>query len=157
MQNVNKKGNLESPSIVVGLFVLAFGIIISFMILDAGDDAFVDDPTASGLLNNANTMLSRIGNNGFAMAAFALILFNMVGAFLLVTHPIFVIIDIMFMPFSIYLAAIISNAYEASIETLTVAANFGVMNFVMGNLVIIIVVADIITAIVAYSLFKDNF
>ncbi len=152
---MNKRGNIDSPNILVILFVSAFMIMATFLAVSSAAPAFADDAIANGLVNNIQIMLTRIGNNGFAMAAFALILFNMIGAFFIFTHPIFVIIDIIFMPFSIFVAAIISNAYEASLETLAVASSFGVMNFIMTNLPLIIVFADILTAILAYALFKD--
>jgi hypothetical protein len=153
-----KKGNLDSIVILSSLFLLAVGLIVTAIIFGTASPAFSADSTASALLGNANTMLSRIGNTGFLFAAIALIIFNLIGAYLLVTSPIFVIIDIVLMPITIYIAAVISNSYESSLTTLTVvnpSALFPVLNFIMLHLPTIIIVADIITAIAAYAYTKD--
>lgn len=158
MRNMNKRGNIDSATILVLLFMLSAGIMVAFIILSSGAAGFTNAGSnqSISLLNNAQTMLVRMGNNGFAFMAFGLILFNMLGAFLLFTHPIFVIIDILFMPFSIMIGAILSNAYESSLYTLSVASNFTVMNFIMLHLPTIIVVVDIFTAILAYALVKNR-
>ena len=61
-------------------------------------------------------------------------------------------------PISILVAASMSNAYEASISTLTimnVPATFPIMNFFMLHLPGTIIICDILCAIAAYALVKN--
>jgi len=155
----SKKGNLDSFVILIYMFMFTIGIIVAFIIISKGLSitTFINDPTANSLLTNTNTMILKIGNVGFMFGLIALIIFNFVGAFLLVTHPIFVMIDIILMPITIYVAAIMSNIYETSLAATfaTEVASFPVMNFLMLNLPLVIVIADILIAIGAYALIKD--
>lgn len=153
---MNKKGNIDNIAIMVSLFVLAIGVIVGYTIVNSASGAFAGDPLANNLVTNSQTMFVRLGNSGFAFGAFGLFLFNMIGAFLLFTHPIFVIIDILFMPLSILIGALLSNAYETSLATLPNAGNFVVMNFMMQNLPYEIIVIDILVAILAYALVKNR-
>ena len=151
----NKKGNLDTMTIPILLLVLAVGVFAFYYIIDSATAAFAGDATASNLMSNTKTMFLRIGNSSFVMMAFALILFNLISSFLMITHPVFMIIDIILLPLSVMIATIISNAYEASLYTLSIATQFPVMNFFMLHLPTIIVIVDVMCAIAAYALVKQ--
>ena len=154
---MNRKGNMDSFTIITGLFVISaavIGLLYAFQeVVTSG--AFASSSDATGLINNGATMLTNIGNEGFAFIAIGLILFNIIASFLLLTHPIFAIIDLFLFPITWWVAAIMSNAYESSLYTISSAAGLDVMNFIMLNLVTIMVVADIVTAIVTYATVKE--
>lgn len=156
MLKFNKRANLDTMLIPALLFVIAIGIYISYTILDSGFTAFSSDATANSLLTNGKTMMERIGNNGFFFIAAALIIFNMLGAFLLITHPIFVLIDLFLMPFSLIVAVVMSNAWETSMHNVAViTGTFPVMDFAMLHLVWIVLIADALAAIAGYAFFKQ--
>lgn len=142
-------------SIPVLLIILSYTIFAGYLIITSTGDSFNDSTEASNLLYNAKLMFSRIGNSSFLFIAIALILFNLVGSFLAISHHIFMIIDIILLPLSVMVAAVMSNAYEASLYTMTQASAFPVMNFVMLHLPVIIVVSSILSAIAAYALVKQ--
>jgi hypothetical protein len=152
---LGKKANMDNLTIPAMLFLIATVIVIGWMILDAGLTAFSTDATANSLLNNGKTMFLRLGGSTFVYIAMALIIFNMFGAFLMITHPIFVIVDLFLMPFSVIIGVVMSNAYESSIYLMSATANFPIMNFIMLHLPVIIIVADILCAIAAYAFVKQ--
>jgi len=152
---MNKKGNMDNMMIPFMLFAIAVTIFVGYKILDAGGDAFAGYGASTALIDNGQTMLNRIGNNGFFFIAFALILFNMFGAFLLITHPIFVVIDLFLMPFSVIIAVVMSNAWESSLHLWPEASIYIVADYLMMHLPIVIIVADILCAIAAYAFVKQ--
>lgn len=153
---MNKKANMDTLLIPAMLFFIGIGIFVAWTVISSGLAAFSTDASATSLLNNGQTMMSRIGNTGFAMAAIALVLFNVIGAFLLLTHPIFVIIDVILLPFSALIAVVMSNAWETSMHTMTaIVTNFPVMDAIMMNLIWVIFVCDILAAIAGYAFIKQ--
>lgn len=154
---MNKKANLDSPTAVIQIFVMGVAIIIVGLIIAVGITAFGSNVNALNLLTNAQTMFFRMGNSGFIFMALALIIFNMIGAFFLPTHPIFVVIDLIFIPISVWITAIVSNAWESTMAPMATAQGFVIMNYIFSNLVIIILAADILTAIVSYAIIKNGY
>jgi hypothetical protein len=153
---MNKKANMDGLMIPMLLFFIGVGIYVGYLIISSGLTAFSGDATANSLLINGQTMMTRIGNNGFFFIAVALILFNVIGAFLLLTHPIFVIIDIILLPFSAIVAAVMSNAWEASMHLIpTITTAFPIMDAIMMNLMWVMLVADVFAAIAGYAFIKQ--
>lgn len=150
-----KKGNMDDMFIPVSLLIVAVVIFAGYMILNSSQSAFTGYGSSYNLITNGKTMFTRLGNVSFTFIAVALILFNIIGAFLLVTHPVFMIIDIILLPLSVMVSAAISNAYEGSLYTMTEASNFAIMNFTMLNLPLLIVVTSILSAVCAYALVKQ--
>jgi len=152
---MDKRGSLDDMSIPVMLIMICFSIFAAYMIISSTGTAFDSSSTAGQLIANAKLMFSRVGNTSFIFIVVALILFNLIGAFLLLTHPVFLIVDIILLPISVMIASVMSNAYEASLYTMSIASKFPVMNFVMLHLPTIIVVSSILSAIAAYALVKQ--
>lgn len=152
---MNTKGNLDDLSMPIVLLSAAVSIIAAYLILSSVGTSFSSSTEANNLITAGKLMISRVGNSSFIFIAVALILFNVIGAFLLLTHPVFMIVDIILLPLSVMIAAIISNAYEASLYTLSVSSAFPVMNFIMLHLPVLIVVSSIFSGIAAYALVKQ--
>jgi len=157
MQKLNKKANMDSPTIGIGIFMIGIALIVAALIISTGLTAFSGTTGSTDLLDKSQQMFLNMGNTGFMFIVIALIVFNIFASFFLPTHPIFVVIDIVFIPISIWVAAIISNAWESTMATMAATAGFTVMNYVMANLVMIIVCTDIITAIVSYAIIKNAY
>lgn len=159
LKDFRKKGNLDTPTLIVSLFTMVLIIFSLYMIVSAisSSGSFnTAGGTASSLIGNTQTMLTRLGNTGFMFAAMGLILFSVIGSFLLVTHPIFLLLDVFLLPIMVIISSALSNGYEASLYTLAAASNFQVINFFFLNLPIIIIAVDILTALAAYALIKHG-
>lgn len=154
---MNKKGDLENLFGMIMLFGLAASIFVGYFVLDAAHPAFADTPDANSLVGNAETMLSRLGGIGFIFILTAVILTNVIGAYFLLTSPIFLVIDIILFPISIWICSILSNSYESSIGTFSIMTTaLPGINFVMLNLPYIIVGIDVLVAIAKYALVKTR-
>jgi len=152
---MNKKGNLDSFTIITGAFIIAGVVIALLYAYQQVAGAFSSSNDATLVINSGTSFLTNVGNSGFAFIVFGLILINIIASYLLVTHPIFAIIDFFVFPITWWVSAIMSNAYESSLYTIPSASALPLMNFIMLNLMTIIIATDIITAIVTYAVVKE--
>jgi hypothetical protein len=153
--NLNKKGNLDTFTLITGLFVIGTIIVVLLYAYSQVGDSFSSSPEATNIITGGTSFLQNLGNEGFAFITIGLILFNIIASYLLVTHPIFAIFDFILFPITWWFAAIMSNAWESTMYTFSSASSVPVMNYIMLNLLTIIVVTDIITSIVTYAIQKE--
>jgi len=154
---VNKSGSLlDGMQIIIILFAMAFIIIMSFFVLNEFKEKSGDrlDNTASqyALLQGENTLLGFDGL--FVFILIGLILATIIGAYFINTNPIIFWVSIILLFIFITISGILSNVFEQVVadDVLNAsAANYPAINYVMGNIPIVILVIFALTAIALWA------
>ena len=114
----NKRGQsvLDVLYIIVGLFIIALGVLIFYKIYDDMNSFIQDDPDLSaeakaasggGFANYPTYM-----DNAFVLLLGLLWVSLIVTSFLLDTHPVFFIITVILLVFVFIVAMVLANTYQ---------------------------------------------
>jgi len=156
----NKKANIvmEGATIIIVLFVLAIIAIVGFTIFD---DLNTEIQADSEMSNTSKVYADEL-HTEYPSLFDGIFIFMLVGfwiaaiifAFLVDTHPIFLVISIILIIFILAASAYISNTYGEIIGDDAFAAsanNFPMSNFVMLHLLetILVIVISIVIALFA--------
>jgi len=93
-------------------------------------------------------------NNMFPLLLVGLLLFVIVSAFFIDSHPVFFFVSLILLMVLVTLGAVFSNLYQSIIETpefAADAADFGIMNLFMEKLTWIILIIFVIAAIILFA------
>ena len=111
---------------------------------------------AINAVENIGTVLIQ---RGFFFVFMGLIIGTMISAFFIDSHPIFLFLYIIFLAVSIMLSVYLGNAYE-NLTELTIFANISatqtLINFVMNNIVVIMVAVGSLSIIIVFSKFSSG-
>lgn len=157
---VSSKGQvaLDILILVVILFVLAISWVIGNKVLgDLNTDIQASDDLsdeAKAMSNNVTTQYPSYMDNAFV---FFLVLFwvlLLVSSFMIDTHPIFFIASVILLFVTFMVGMVLSNTYEEirSDSDLASSANdFPKMNWVMDNILLVLIVIGVTTTIALYA------
>lgn len=161
----NKKGNLQDMFWVVAMILgwaIFFTIIyyvwtqISPELSGSLTGAVPEGETSFNVTSFGDTTKSTIGtyNNLFPLLLVGLLIFLMVSAFFIDTHPVFFFVSLLLLMVLITLGAAFSNMYQSIIEApefATTAADFGIMNLFMEKMTWIILIIFVIVAVILFA------
>lgn len=144
----------------ISLLVLGIGILVASVVMDSVQTSLnplvpaVSQDVLTQGVNAINTF-----NYGFVIIMFGLGIGGVIFAWLVPTHPIFIILSIMMLLISVIILPVLSNAFESFATNASMApatANFPLMMYLMSNLPAIEIVFGILTIIVMYTRWKDS-
>jgi hypothetical protein len=157
-----KKGDLSDTLIFV-ISVFVFGIMMFILM-------FITPQIADGLrtagLNNTAAMTNAIDsidtftsiiNYGTFFVMCGLLMSILITSFLVRTHPVFLVMYLLFMPASIIIAVYLGNYYNTIATTAIFASVYSqasMINLFFANLVKITLVANIASIIIVFSKFS---
>ena len=137
---MNKKGSLlDSFQIILVLFAFAIITIISLYVLDRfeeGTTEMFDSDVANYAISQGQATLLNF-DNLFVFILIGLLIATMVGAYFIQTNPIIFWVSLLLLLVFLTVAAIFTNVFEeitATPELASTAANFEIINLVMGHL-----------------------
>jgi hypothetical protein len=145
----------------IALVLLAIGILVASVVMNAVqttlgptlNNAVATEALAQGV-NAVNTF-----NYGFIVIFFGLAAGSLIFAYLIPTHPIFIILSIIMLMVSVVVLPILSNAFESFASDSSMAgaaASFPVMTFFMGNMTTILIALGFLTVIVMYTRWNSS-
>lgn len=137
---MNKNGSLlDSFQIILVLFAFAIITIISLYVLDRfeeGTTEMFDSDVATYAISQGQATLLNF-DNLFVFILIGLLIATMVGAYFIQTNPIIFWVSLLLLLVFLTVAAIFTNVFEeitATPELASTAANFEIINLVMGHL-----------------------
>lgn len=158
----SKRGNafFDSLTIVIVLVVMGFIAMIGLNVLTE----FNDDAQTSDLNNMTKEKLDTLTTNypsfmdyAFLTALILLWIVAIVASFLIDSHPVFFIITILLIGFVLLLAGVLSNAFgELSSEADLDSSSFPITNWVIQNLVLIVLFVGLSVGIALYGKTRLN-
>jgi len=156
----NKKGDItDSLAFLVTIFIFGIGFFILAWIIPQitnGLNLANLNNTAEG--TNAINKLSDFGTNGIQKGFFwlfiGLCIAELISAFYLDSHPIWLFLYIIFLGVTIILAAYLGNAYEQMIN-LSAFSGFsqGYITIIMQNIIKIVIGVSALSFIIIFSKF----
>lgn len=155
-----KKGNVVLDSGMVIFMLVVFGLIgiISYITFEDLSDDISSDPDISDMAKgNISALKDRTPatlDGVFALAFGLFWLMVIAASFMIDSHPIFFIISIVLLFGILFASAYLSNAYEEFAddeEMRSAVAEFPITNFILGNLLIVMLVIGGSIAIVLFA------
>ena len=154
---MNKKASLlDSFQIVLVLFAFAIITIISLFVIDKfeedASDMFTAEEATYAIDQGQATLLNF--DNLFVFILIGLLIATIIGAYFIQTNPIIFWISLMLLLEFLTIAAIFTNVFEeitATEELASTAANFTIINLVMGHLPLTLLVIFSIISIALYA------
>lgn len=161
----NKKANLQDPFWVIAMILgwAIFFIILYFVWEQIRPDftSTLDETIGQGeesfnvtKLTDKTKSTIRMYNNLFPLILTGLVVFLIISAFFINSHPVFFFISLLLLMTLITLGVAFSNMYQRIIEDSNFAASaadFGIMNLFMEKLTWIILIIFVITAIILFA------
>lgn len=162
----SRKGNavLDTLVIVVFLFAMAFGGVISYSTFDPLNSEIQNDTTSNNYTKNASgqlfTKFPTLYDNLFLMAYGLLIIGVIVSVFYLDTHPIFFAISVILLIVTFSVTALLANAYDdyitADASLAIYASSFPFMTWIMTHLLELSIAIGFIILIGLYVKLKGG-
>lgn len=159
----NKKGDVTDPIIIL---IILFFLAVSFIVGIYINTKIQNDVIGNTALNQSsaysaiNTSFNSVNLNGvqnaFVMIFAVLIIFTIGSAFLFRVHPVFMFMYIFFLGFTIIAAVFIGNTYDKlkqNDELASVIAQQPKIDYIMDNLVKIIMVIGGLSMLIVFSKF----
>ena len=159
---LNRKGEITDVMIfLITIFILAIGLFFMIFIIP-----YISGGLATSGLNNslegAAAIQSLTGftatvDNGFLMLFVGLIISVLITSFLVRTHPIFIILYILFMVLTIIISFYLGNAYYDMVQNpilSTALVNSNYINLIMSHIAEITVAVGILSIIIVFSKFS---
>lgn len=155
-----KKGQFGTDLLVwiLALFVLGIVLIVGNMINnDLTTELVADDDisnTSKTMLQEQEAAYSNWGDNVFIMVLILFWAFLIITSFYIDTNPIFFFISVVLMVGVLLVGGLISNTYEDITEDdllSTFANDFPKINWVMENLLLVLIVIGLSTALSLYA------
>lgn len=146
--------------IPVVLLIIGIGVFLASYILTSLGSSFgtLSTPAADALADGAAAV--NTFNYGFVIIAFGLGIGAVAYGYLYPSHPIFIVLGIVMMVFSMITTPMISNAFGTFVgsdQMSTVAGNFPLITWLMGDtLPIFITVFGALIIIVMYSRLRSG-
>jgi len=149
-------GDILTTGIV--LFITGIVILTCYLLLSSVNTAFQasDDISATGktMIGKQTASFTSLwdGIYGFMFIGLSIAIF--VSAFLIDTHPIFMIVGIIFLVFFIIVSATMSNAYyevESQEAFSTFAEDFKIMHYILNNLPYYVAIQGFLVILALYA------
>ena len=140
----NKKGNiyLDMTTLFVVIFALSLIFIMFSSIFNDLNTTFQSsniDSKGKTIIANTNSQLPTFSDYTILFTLVALWVIGLIGAYYIDATPVFVMI-LFFMFIALIVASMfLSNAYFDISENFDTAVNFPITNFIMNNIVIILI------------------
>lgn len=163
----NKKG--DATDIIVFLLITVF-LAISFIVVIFVNNIIKEDviegtalgetSSATAILESYDVINTESTQRGFVLFISLLMIGVFISAFLVRLHPAFMFIYILILGFTIFMAAVLGNLYESftSAEALAAtAASQPMINFIMNNIVKIVVIVDLLSMIIVFAKLNNLF
>jgi hypothetical protein len=156
------KGSMMDIIIMgVTLLVLAISILVASLVMGNFQASTVDTLTTAGAqaaLTQGAVAVNTF-NYGFIVIAIGLGLGGLIFAWLVPTHPIFIIVSVIMLLIGVVVLPVLSNAFEtvstdATMSTAT--SNFPLMVVFMSNLPLIGTVFGVLMIIVLYTRYQNS-
>lgn len=147
--NFNKKANsaLDTLVIVVLLFAVGIGVMIMNDSLDEALEDFIADPDVAPIAKNIALEQSQnyddFWDGAIMFAMVMLWLAGLITSFFIDSHPIFFVVTILGLIAVFYVGALMANEYQEFInedEFVSYQANYPMTNWVMSNLLPVIII-----------------
>ena len=154
------KGQTPAELILVILIltVMAIVAVLGYKVLtDAKDEMLIDpdiNPEAQSALENVHDQYPNFMDRAFLLAVVLFWAMLIVTSFLIDSHPIFFILSIILLLFTFVIGMVMSNTYEeftADPDLSTAAQSFPITNWVIGNLLMVVIVIGLTTAVALYA------
>jgi hypothetical protein len=151
------KGMIDN--IVAGIFLLIFSmiVIVAWFISDAINTAFIGAGISTVGTQGAVTAIG-IWDLGFVVLFIFMGIVDIIGAFMVRSHPVFFIIAIIFTLVLGVIAPQLSNTYDSFVTAMGASVDnaFPSMGFIMRNLSFFLIVISVITSVVMYSKTRES-
>lgn len=160
IQKMNKKGDVTD--IIVFLLIITF-LAISFIVVLLVNDSLYEviEDTALNESDSSSTILSAFDNindnvvqRGFVLFFGILIIGILISGFLVRIHPAFLFLYIIMLAFTLLIAVYMGNLYDdftAVDELNTIATGQPMINFIMQNIVKIVLAVGALSMIIIFS------
>ena len=164
MWNVKRKhGDItDSLALLITLFILGIGLfILAWIIPQIASGLSLAGMNSSVEGTSAINQLSDFGMNGIQRGFFwlfiGLCIAELISAFYLDSHPIWLFLYIIFLGLTIIIAAYLGNAYE-SMVSLSAFSSFsqGYITIVMQNIIKIVISVSALSMVIIFSKFMSN-
>jgi len=162
---LSKRGDVSDGIVIlITLFFIAVAFIAVAFINDkfkdvVADTALNESTAASSIVSGLDRITTSGIQNGFVLIFGFLVIGTLVSSFLVRVHPAFIFLYIIFAGFAVILAVVIANAYNTMINATalqSIAAQQGMMNWIMQHIVKIIIGVIGLSMIVLFAKFPDN-
>lgn len=160
-----KKGNVISDSIMVMVVLLIFILSIffgKFLLNEWNDDVQADDDMnnlSKEIVSTQNARYSGFFDGLFMMFFILIWALVLVASFKIETHPIFFIFTVILLIIVFMVAAELGNFYEeitAEDDISTVVAGFPMANYIMSNMLMVIIVIGFSIVLVLFGKNRMN-
>ena len=161
---IGKKGNAIIDGVTVVVLIVAFAIcsVIGYMVSDnLNDDLQLDDTItteAKDMNQGLHDKYSGLMDNLILMAFVLFIIFTVISAFMLDTHPIFFMVSVILLVAVLVVAALMANVYDDLMldDDLAPYANeFTYTGWLMSHLLEVTIALVFIITIVLFIKFKQ--
>ncbi len=151
------------PTDIVLLLVIVFFIVISFVVVlytnskihEIISTTALNESAAYPSIDAAFTTINEYTvQRGFVLFFGILIIGILVSSFMIKVHPIFMFIYIITLGVAIFVSVYLANAYELVVsngQLSTIAANYGMMTWVMQNITIMLLAVGALSMIIIFG------
>jgi len=153
-----KGGVWDLLFIVLAMFMLGFGILIAYTIITEVIATVSFSSTATGVLTNAQTAVATF-NLGFIIIFVGLAATTVILAYMVPSHPIFIVTGVLTLVVLMVLIPIFSNAFgtmAADTQLSTAAASFPIMTYIMDSMPLWTAVTGMLIIIVMYVKWRNQ-
>lgn len=155
----NKKGNLPDIAlIVVVLFAFAIAATFGKVVIDEMNDNLANKSSipnsTKSVLSGAQGSYNSLVDGAFLFAMVITFIGIVISAFFIRSHPIFFVIGIIFMIFLLFVSMVLQDTWqEMTSKTIlgSRAAEFTIIDFILGNLPYVVVIIGFTIIIVLYA------
>ena len=158
-----KKGQtvFDTITLLIALFIIALGAVVGSMVFSGVNDDFQADATINADAKAAMSSMNVGYSTWFDAAILSALIFFwvllLVTSFLIDTHPVFFIVTVVLLLAVFVVSMYIANAYEELMlddDLAPFAVNFPFTNFIMSNLLLIMIVMGLSTGVALYAKFS---
>lgn len=164
-EKFNRRGDITDMFVfLIVLFILAVGLLV----IVYTNSEIVNGFLASGLNETAEQRealdgLDNFGKvtlqRGFLFLLVGLIISTMITSFLARTHPIWMFLYIIMLGLTVFIGIYLGSTYQ-DVKDMDIFSSIiesqGILNFIMDNLITIVVVVGILSMIIVFSKFKTS-
>lgn len=160
---MNKKGNVVTEPFIIMFIIIIFGLVSIFgsMVFDDLNADFQADNSSSAVakenLSNLHGKYTSLFDNLFLMMFCLVVIFVLVSAYFIDTHPIMFAVSLVMMIGILMVSPMIANVYDDVVTTdgvSTYAEEFAFTGWIMRHLVEMIVAISFMVLTVIYLKFK---
>jgi len=153
-----KGGVWDLLFIVLAMFMLGFGILIAYTVITEVIATTSFSATAAGVLVNAQTAVATF-NLGFIIIFVGLAATTVILAYMVPSHPIFIVTGVLTLVVLMVLIPIFSNAFgtmAADTQLSTAAASFPIVTYIMDSMPLWTAVTGMLIIIVMYVKWRNQ-